>query len=259
VAPGDRRVLALTAHNDSSAAGRYHIEVGGLPPEWYDLDRPRVALGPGNSEHVALTVHPPAGRTPAPRSYSMTVRMRAEDDLSIQAATIATVVVSAPDALDMDVQPTEVAGEEAIFCVTFLNQSAVPASIQLLVHDDQNGLRVHVTPETSVLVPAGATAAPLIVDVAPRRRKRHGAPQTYAIEFRGRLLGDEALLHPDLVLQARFTYLPPGAASRLGRWLTRAIALLSLVPLLLTSGCLPGSAEAPWQSARRSGVPRSPE
>jgi hypothetical protein len=239
VVPGERLVLALTVQNTRSMAGHYHIDVSGLPAEWFDLATPHVELGPGRRERVELTVHPPAGTVSSPSGYPMTVRMMAEDGLSIEAtlivmsvraATTARVLVSTCDGLGMEVQPADVVGEEATFSVMFVNRSPAPVVLESVVQAQQNGLRVHVTPHARLLVPPGMAAGPLMVHVVPKRRILRAVPRRYEIALRGRQLGQDALMHPDLVLPARFTYRPREAAPALRRWGRGvALALLSLL------------------------------
>ena len=243
VVPGERLVLALTVQNNRSMAGHYHIDVSGLPAEWYDLATPHVVLGPGRRERVKLIVHPTAGTVPPTSGYPMTVRVMAEDGLSIEAtlivmsvraATTARVLVSTRDGVGMEVQPAEAVGEEATFSVAFLNRSPAPVALESVVQAQQNGLRVHITPHTRLLVPPGMAAGPLTVHVVPKRRRLRGVPRRYELALRGRQLGRDALMHPDLVLPARFTYVPREAAPAL-RW-RRGGALVLLLFLLAYVG-----------------------
>jgi hypothetical protein len=231
-------------HNTRSIAGHYHIDVSGLPAEWYDLATPHVVLGPGRRERVALTVHPPAGTVPPTSGYPMTVRVMAEDGLSIEAtlivmsvraATTARLLASTRDGVGMEVQPAEAVGEEATFSVAFLNRSPAPVALESVVQARQNGLRVHITPHTRLLVPPGMAAGPLTVHVVAKRRILRGVPRRYEIALRGRQLGRDALMHPDLVLPARFTYRPRQAAPALRRW-GRGVALVLLSFLLAYVG-----------------------
>ena len=243
VVPGERLVLALTVQNNRSMAGHYHIDVSGLPAEWYDLATPHVVLGPGRRERVKLIVHPTAGTVPPTSGYPMTVRVMAEDGLSIEAtlivmsvraATTARVLVSTRDGVGMEVQPAEAVGEEATFSVAFLNRSPAPVALEAVVQAQRNGLRIHITPHTRLLIPPGKAAGPLTVHVVPKRRRLRGVPRPYELAFRGRQLGHDALMHPDLVLPARFTYMPREAAPAL-RW-RRGGALVLLLFLLAYVG-----------------------
>jgi hypothetical protein len=244
VVPGERLVLALTVQNTRSIAGHYHIDVSGLPAQWCDLATSHVALGPGSSERVEVTVHPPAGTVPPTGGYPMTVRVTAEDGLSIEAtlivmnvraATTTRVLVSTREGVGMEVQPAEVVGEEATFNVAFLNRSPAPVALESVVQAQQNGLRVHITPHERLLVPPGMVAGPLTVHVVPERRILRGVPRRYEIALRGRQLGRDALLHPDLALPVRFTYRPREAAPALRRW-GRRVALVLLSFLLAYVG-----------------------
>src|SRR5437764_1220965 len=170
--------------------------------------------------------------------------MMAEDGLSIEAmvsvmsvraASTARVLVSTRDGLGMEVQPAEVVGDEATFSVAFLNRSPAPVAVESVVQAQQNGLRVHITPHTRLVVPPGMVAGPLTVHVVPKRRLLRGVPRRYEIALRGRQLGQDALMHPDLVLPARFTYRPRQAAPALRRW-GRGVALVLLSFLLAFVG-----------------------
>ena len=57
-----------------------------------------MVLSPGSSERVEVTVHPPAGTVPPPSGYPMTVRMMAEDGLSVEATIIVMSVRAATTA-----------------------------------------------------------------------------------------------------------------------------------------------------------------
>src|SRR5919201_2677475 len=115
LALGERRDVMLTVQNTGSSAERYRLEVSGIPAEWYDLDRPRVALPVLASAHVHLAVHLPAGAPSTAGRYPITVQVTSEDDPTHRASAGFVLTVGSGSALDMDVQPVEATGQEATF------------------------------------------------------------------------------------------------------------------------------------------------
>src|SRR5207248_9425802 len=84
--PGGQRDVALTVQNTSSSVERYHLDVSGVPADWYDLDQPRVAVSPATHASVHLAMHPPAGAPPTAGTYPITLHVTSEDDPAQRAA-----------------------------------------------------------------------------------------------------------------------------------------------------------------------------
>src|SRR5436305_391676 len=121
---------------------------------------------------------------------------------------------------------------EATFRITFVNRSPTPTPVQLLASDHEDRLRVRIEPEDTVIVPAGGTADPITVHVAPKGRETIGRPHGHQLEFRGLLVGREHTVNPFLVGQARFTHVAPWRPAWL-RWASRWAVLLPLLLLLV--------------------------
>jgi hypothetical protein len=104
VAPGDRLCLALTVQNTEHSGAHYRLDVSGIPADWYDLDRPFVALVPGASAQTRLTVHPPVSPDTMAGRYTLAVQVRTAEDPAIQASTGVALTVRT-GGLDMDLLP----------------------------------------------------------------------------------------------------------------------------------------------------------
>ena len=234
LALGGRRDAMLTVQNTGSRVERYRLEVRGIPAEWYDLDRPRVALPAPASAHVHLAVHlPPVLGAPAGR-YPITVQVTSEDDPTQRASAGFVLIVGGGNALDMDVRPAEATGRDATFQIAFLNQAPAPAIVALTARDSDDALGVHIEPPDPVVVPPGASAALATVHVSPKGRGTRGRPQRYAIEFRGRRVESAPLRTPDLVAHARFTCMSHPALLQRPAWLRRLpVSTLALMLTLL--------------------------
>ena len=256
VMPGLRLPFALTVHNASSIVDRYHITVGGIPADWYDLDQQTVSLFPSVSGTVTLVIHPPAGMATMAGSYPITVEARSEGDPTTKASVVLTLTVGAVGGLSMSVRPTRVEGRAARFRVTILNGSNATAAIQIAMRDDQEGLRFDPEPEGELTVPAGGERV-VVVGAVPISKETIGEPHPYLIEVRGVKQGDGGEQDPALVQQAVFTYLPrftalslPPWVRRLPTWTLIALLLALLLLLLLAGGgagaaIATGSARAP--------------
>src|SRR5437879_464223 len=58
--PGGRQSVSLVVQNTARTAARCHLDVSGIPDDWYTLDKRRFSLGPGERKHVLLALTPPA-------------------------------------------------------------------------------------------------------------------------------------------------------------------------------------------------------
>jgi hypothetical protein len=124
---------------------------------------------------------------------------------------------------DMSVQPTEVEGRAATFRLTYHNHSSAPAAVALTAQDRDEGLRFRCEPAEPVIVPAGS-ACSVMVHVVPKVREAVGVPHAYAIVFRALQVWPLRESNPDLVREARFTYVPPlstRAPAMVPAWLRR--------------------------------------
>src|SRR5438105_11227617 len=137
-----------------------------------------------------------------------------EDNPAIHTPAGSAVTGDSGGGLDMVVLPAAVEGRDAVFRIAFLNQSSAPTAVALAARDTEDGLRFRIEPQTPVIVPARAVAVLATAHVAHKVRPLIGPPHPYAIEFRGQQLGRERTSTPDLVGQARFTYVPRIAVHR---------------------------------------------
>jgi YVTN family beta-propeller protein len=226
---GGQLILSLTIHNASSRVTRFRLDVSGIPKDWYDLDQPRAVLAPFASQRMHLTVHPAGGAATLAGSYALSMQVTAQDDPTNYASAVVALTVGSGAWLDMDVQPAEVEGREAIFRITFVNRSPTPTPVRLAIPDHDDRLRFRVEPEDTVIVPAGGAADPITVHVASKVRETMGRPHPHQLEFRGLLLGSEHTVNPSLVRQARFTYV----ARLRPAWLRGLFGWAALLPLVI--------------------------
>lgn len=277
VVPGGRLSLTLTVQNDSRIVDRYQLTVNGVPETWYDLEKQEISLFPGAAERVQLTLHPPIGTATQAGSYPVNIQV-ASDDTTNQVTVAVTLLVTAVGRLSMDVLPAEHEGREAVFRVTFLNNSNSAATLNLAARDNEEGLRFQADPSGPIIVPAGGQSI-VNLRVTPKRSPFFGAAHPYEIELRAPQAGDTGVdpflddVDPALLRQARFIYVPPSAGLVLPPWVRRLpgwaimLALLLLVLLLVLAGRklaqpvaapIPGPLLPSWPRlvVRRSCVPR---
>jgi hypothetical protein len=170
--------------------------------------------------------------------------MTAEDDPAIHEAAVVAPTMSTgsgvdmsaqPAQVDMSVQPTEVEGRAATFGLTYRNHSPAPISVALAAQDGEERLRFRCEPAEPVIVPAGSASA-VMVHVVPKVRETVGVPHEYAIVFRALQVWPVRESNPDLVREARFTYvplIPTPATTMLPAWLRRLPLWTLPLPLVL--------------------------
>ena len=135
VAPGGQAVLTLTIQNASSIIDRYRFVISGIPADWFDLDKASVSLFPGTEDRAQLTLHPPAGAGSTAGTYTVTIQAISEDDPTVEASSVVTLVVGSVGQLVMDVLPADVSGPDATFRVTFRNDSNMPYTMAVEARD----------------------------------------------------------------------------------------------------------------------------
>jgi hypothetical protein len=160
----------------------------------------------------------------------------AEDDPAAHEAAVVAPTRSTGSGVDMSVQPTEVEGRAATFRLTYRNHSPAPAAVALMAQDREEGLRFRCEPAEPVIVSAGS-ARTVMVHVVPKVREVVGGRHAYAIVFRALQVRTVPQSNPDLVCEARFTYVPPistPASTMLPAWLRRLPAWTLALPLVRT-------------------------
>ena len=260
VALGGQLAVSLTLQNTSDREACYHLDVRGIPVDWYDLAQRRIALLPAASAQVLLTVHPRGDTVAAAGHYALTVQVTAEDDAAPPAAAAMALTVRTGSGVDMDVQPTEVAGRAATFRLTYHNHSPAPVALALLAHASEEGVRFRPEPAEPVVVP-GDRVGSVVVHVVPKVRPLVGVPQAYGIVFRALPLWTMPQGTVELVRAARFTYVPYVRLPALARapvWVRRLPAWTGVLALVLLVLFLVLARGRSLATATRTAVIRTP-
>jgi len=216
VVAGGELALAATVHNTGDAPARCALDLSGAPAAWCVVDEPSVALGPGERCLLSVTVRPPVTVAPGAAGagsspWRLTLRATPDGDAPVPAVAHVALMVGAPAQLSLEFAPAEAEGREATFRATFVNPTAAPAALALLVDDGAEGatgLRVRVEPGGTVLVGPGERAT-VTARVAPPRAAPSG-PRTYDLTLRGQDVGALDDTSPYLTRRARFSYVPHG-------------------------------------------------
>lgn len=154
VVAGGELALAATVHNTGDAPARCALDLSGAPAAWCVVDEPSVALGPGERRLLSVTVRPPVTVVPGAAGagsspWRLTLRATPDGDAPVPAVAHVALMVGAPAQLSLELAPAEAEGCEATFRATFVNPTAAPAALALLVDDGAEGatgLRVRVEP-----------------------------------------------------------------------------------------------------------------
>jgi hypothetical protein len=205
-----------------------------------DDDHPWRLIEQTVAQDDPVTVQVTAEEDPA-------MQVTAGDDAAPPAAAAMALTVRTGSGVDMDVQPTEVAGRAATFRLTYHNHSPAPVALALLAHASEEGVRFRPEPAEPVVVP-GDRVGSVVVHVVPKVRPLVGVPQAYGIVFRALPLWTMPQGTVELVREARFTYVPYVRLPALARapvWVRRlpawsgVLALVLLVLLLVLAGDRP--------------------
>ena len=167
IAPGGPPVeVAATVYNMGSDVDQYSIAIEGLPPEWWSAQVSAVALFPGDSIPLAISIHPPADGSAQLGRYPFTVRAYSNTEPTLAATATGALHIgtpSAPGHFRLELAPKRVTAHRGKYRVMLANGTAQPLQVRIGARDESSALN-YTLPNPDVVVPAnGRVAVPLAV------------------------------------------------------------------------------------------------
>ncbi|MCA9979564.1 MAG: protein kinase [Anaerolineales bacterium] len=111
VAPGEWGNLQISLVNQGLHVDHFHVEIGGLPPEWVQISNNNVHLLPGNQTYLLLTVNPPNNSTARAGLHECEVRVHPVAYPEAVASAKIEVYVQESAQLLTDLHPQELTNE----------------------------------------------------------------------------------------------------------------------------------------------------
>lgn len=237
--------VTVTVHNLSRVVEQCTIDLVGLDPDWFTSPSRSVALFPGDSERLSLTLHVPARDGLRAGEYPFGVVARSRSS-GAEWRVEGMLVIPGEAAYEMDIVPRrQVVRGRGRFRVRLTNAGRADGELQLDASDAENGVAFEFHQDQRWVVPANTTIE-VPFDAVPRQRPWVGPPRTYDVQVTARRPGNVAEVrnvHAQLVFQPRFASLG----------LLRRIAFLAglVVALLVALSALPS--ELRCQLVRENG------
>lgn len=176
VAPGGPPVEIMAAvHNMGSEVDQYSIVVEGLPPEWWSAPVSAVALFPGDSIPLAISLHPPADGSAQLGRYPFTVRAYSTTDPALVATATGAVqlgVGGAPALFRLEIAPKRVTAHNGKYRVSIANGGREPLHVGLGGRDERSALVYSFANPQVMVPPGGRVTVPL--SVKPRQAQMIG-------------------------------------------------------------------------------------
>jgi hypothetical protein len=222
VVPGEGVDIPVTVRNSGDVVEAYDLDIVGVPATWVTFDPPRVALYPGASETVVLTVRPP--RSSEVRAGELPYGVRVVPSEAPQTATVeeGVLTIAAFSEVTAELRPqVRRARLGARYRLTGVNGGNVEETLTISATDGEEQLRFAPRPRATALAPGERYAA--VLGVRARRLLWRGTPRH--LPFRALLTdagGRAVTLDGTLVQQPV-----------LSAWLLRLLALLLALLLLL--------------------------
>ncbi len=182
VAPGDWGNLQLSLVNQGLHVDHFHVEVGGLPPEWVQISNNNVHLLPGNQTYLLLTINPPNNSTAQAGLHECEIRVHPVAYPEAVASVMIEVYVLESARLLTDLHPAELTNDgvtnltvenQGNLALTYMVQGRNAADALEFIWPEQEG-------ELS-LMSGGTNALP--VRVKPKTRPWFGTPQQHPFEL----------------------------------------------------------------------------
>lgn len=197
--------LMATISNTGQTVERYRLEVEGIDPTWYTVERPVFNLLPGDSLQVNIRVHPRLFRsTYVAEERTFQVKLRLDSGGYAGEYEVRLEILGQAD-IRAGMEPTRVTGRRGRYAIRLTNNGAKDGVVTLDPRDPENGLNFDFK-DMSPTVPAHGTAHvdftvkpyksrfvgfdkmyPFTVQVIPEGREP-GAPELQLNTLRGELM-----------------------------------------------------------------------
>lgn len=231
VSPGGAPATAtVSVQNMGTDVDQFSIEIEGLDPAWYSAEAKAVALFPGDSMPLAISIHPTPGGV-QPGRYPFTVRARSHSDPNLVAGAGGAVLVGGSRAFRVEIAPQRVTAHAGKYRLTLTNGGGVPLPMELSGYDEPKLLSYNFRNARPTVPASGRLTVPL--SVKPRSPTIFGQSKPYRFNVAARPAGgsdaDWKITSGELV-----------HTPRIALWMLPALAVAVLLPLLAYlawSGC----------------------
>lgn len=222
VTPGAYMSLELSVNNTGPDPEKYFIEVSGLPLDWLRVNRPALAVEPGESGLVLMNIRPNRHSSSQPGDYPVVVTVRPDRAPEAAVRTPLVVRVLPFAGFGVALSSRRLTGK-AGFRIHLHNHGSAPVPVHLTAIDRAGALDIRLAQSTATLGPGQRLSVAGMV--APRDRRLFGAaaeiPFIVAVQ-------SEILPHFTAAVAGTVVDKPP-----LPAWAKPALAVGALLAVLL--------------------------
>lgn len=245
IPPGSHTSASLKITNMGSEAGRFVVEVSGVPKEWTRVDRPELEINAGKTADVSIGFKPPRRSSTTPGEYAITVRVRRKTDPAQTLVAQIPLRVLPYSGFGMALERRHNRAGDP-FRLHLHNQGSAPLPLTLLIREpaahskdgafgampdgraQQGELRARISTPQMVLGAGQRTVAQIVA--VPRRSPLFGSTRQIPFDVIARS-GDAAAF--TVATRAYVLVKPP-----LPRWSAYAIGGIGLALVLLACAAL---------------------
>lgn len=180
VTPGAYISLELSVTNTGREAEKYFIEVSGLPSDWLRVNRPALAVEPGESGLVLMNIRPNRHSTSQPGDYPVIVTVRPDRTPEAVIRTPLVVQVKPFAGFGVAMSSRRLNGKSG-FRLHLHNHGSAPVPVHLKAFDRDSALDIRLAQTTAQLGPGQRLS--VAGTVAPKDRRLFGATQDMPFEI----------------------------------------------------------------------------
>jgi len=164
IAPGDPPLeLVATIQNVGADVDQYSIAVEGLSPQWWSAPTSAVALFPGDSIPISITIHLPPNVGVQPGLYTFRVRAYSTVDTALGSAAEGVVEIGAPANFKVELAPRRVTAHTGKYRLTLMNAGSMPLQLGLGGRDEYSELTYTFATSQVIVPPNGRVSVPVTV------------------------------------------------------------------------------------------------
>lgn len=180
VAPGEWGSLQISLMNQGLHVDHFHVEVGGLPPEWVQISNNNVQLLPGNQTYLLLTISPPNSSAARAGLHECEVRVHPVAYPEAVASVMVEVWVKEAARLFSDLHPVQLTNS-GVTTLGVENGGNLAVAYAVRGRDAGDALLFELPEGGLGLVPGAKNE--LAVTVKPKKRPWFGTSQQFPFEL----------------------------------------------------------------------------